>query len=141
MNLFNLKIANHRGFTLGFLFDSETECRKYYDPIDQALRTTASEFDEDRGLPIGAPLFTAFQIVDSFGNTGTVNIADIGMVWMTDLAKDLNGKQEMAFLEAHAQVRMKKRAGEDEILKQEAQRQSIIPAGGGTFDPSVFKRN
>ena len=121
-HLWTLKLTNHRGVTLGFLFESEASCRRYYNPIDEAIRGNTAL--AERGLD-AMPL-EAIQIEDSYSNVATLRIDQIAWVWITHLERELEGQKEVSLLQAHAQANMQRRAAADPLLRNAAPPSSIV---------------
>lgn len=129
-NYFTLKLAGSRGQTIGFLYDDENQCRRNYDEVKSRL--PGMSFEEDRGLD-PAPRSNYFEVIDGVGNVATIDCSGVAWVWMTNLAKELEGQKGVGLLQAHAQANLQRTAQADPLLRQ--------APPGGIPDLTQLRRN
>ena len=129
-DLWTLKIANDKGNTLGFLFDSESDCKKAFEPIEAYLFGSPEE--EARGL--ATEQIMTVRIKDNYGNTGIIRTASIEWAWITNVGQEYEGQKDVQILQAHAQANLQRRIQADPLLKQSIQ--AVPPMDGRIIKPS-----
>lgn len=92
-----------------------------FNDADRAVAADASLHAAMRAVRDRIDAALATRIVDDYGRTLTVDPAEIAAVLFSDYARELNARQEIGILEAHAQIDAQRRASQDEKLQRHGQ--------------------
>jgi hypothetical protein len=137
MNLFEVHASMKRGQTIHLLYRSEDKAKNALSVLGEMREPLT--LDDRRGLGTSRPWDSVCTVSDDYGSTVVVDRLEIAMAWYDDMAQNSNGQGEKQLFIARANVRLQKRAAQDQTLKSAQQPSSIVPAG--PIDASQFRRN